>query len=165
VVGWLLVCGSGWAAVKFESLQGRSNHRFRTRRTVPVVPQLSGSVYAKGSHVIPKKYKQSARIYIIHTIDTYEEHKKRFQYLTPFKPEIRTWYAFERPLGDVIHNKRFFFAWKEGCLTGTYNSLEEATTSLASRKTRETHLIPNCDIPFLAPLVPMATSDWTDASL
>ena len=59
--------------------------------------------------------------------------------ISPVKPEIRTWYAFEGPLGDVIHNKRFFFAWKEGCLMGTYNTLEEATASLAFRKTRETH--------------------------
>jgi hypothetical protein len=57
----------------------------------------------------------------------------------PLKPEIRTWYAFEGPLGDVIHNKRFFFAWKEGCLMGTYNTLEEATASLASKKREETH--------------------------
>ena len=81
---------------------------------------------------------QPARIYIIHTIKTYEE-KKNASNISPIKPEIRTWYAFEGPLGEVIHNKRFFFVWKEGCLMGTYNSLEEATTSLASRKTRETH--------------------------
>jgi hypothetical protein len=54
------------------------------------------------------------------------------------KPEIRTWYAFEGPLGDVIHNKRFFFAWKEGCLMGTYNTLEEATASLTSKKAPDT---------------------------
>ena len=59
--------------------------------------------------------------------------------ISPIKPEIRTWYAFEGPLGDVVHNKRFFFAWKEGCLMGTYNTLEEATASLTSEKTRDTH--------------------------
>jgi hypothetical protein len=58
--------------------------------------------------------------------------------ISPIKPEIRTWYAFEGPLGDVIHNKRFFFAWKEGCLMGTYNTLEEATASLTSKNTRDT---------------------------
>jgi hypothetical protein len=58
--------------------------------------------------------------------------------ISAIKPEIRTWYAFEGPLGDVIHNKRFFFAWKEGCLMGTYNTLEEATASLAPKKTGET---------------------------
>jgi hypothetical protein len=52
--------------------------------------------------------------------------------ITQLKPEVRTWYAFEGPLGEVVHNKRFFFAWKEGCLMGTYNTLEEATESLAS---------------------------------
>jgi hypothetical protein len=57
--------------------------------------------------------------------------------ISPIKPEIRTWYAFEGPLGDVVHNKRFFFAWKEGCLMGTYNTLEEATASLTSKKTRD----------------------------
>ena len=51
----------------------------------------------------------------------------------------QTWYAFEGPLGDVIHNGRFFFAWKEGCLMGTYNTLEEATASLTSGEARETH--------------------------
>jgi hypothetical protein len=59
--------------------------------------------------------------------------------ISPIKPEIRTWYAFEGPLGDVVHNKRFSFAWKEGCLMGTYNTLEEATASLTSEKTRDTH--------------------------
>ena len=58
---------------------------------------------------------------------------------TKIKPEIRTWYAFEGPLGEVVHNKRFFFAWKEGCLMGTYNTLEEATASLTPEKTRDTH--------------------------
>jgi hypothetical protein len=57
--------------------------------------------------------------------------------ISSIKPEIRTWYAFEGPLGDVVHNKRFFFAWKEGCLMGTYNTLEEATASLTSKKTRD----------------------------
>jgi hypothetical protein len=55
---------------------------------------------------------------------------KKTSDISATKPEIRTWYAFEGPLGNVIHNKRFFFAWKEGCLMGTYNTLEEATTSL-----------------------------------
>ena len=57
--------------------------------------------------------------------------------LSRIKPEIRTWYAFEGALGDVIHNKRFFFAWKEGCLMGTYNTLEEATASLTSKQKRD----------------------------
>jgi hypothetical protein len=57
---------------------------------------------------------------------------------SPIKSEIRTWSAVEDPLGDVIHNKRFLFAWNEGCLMGTYNTLEEATGSPTSRETRET---------------------------
>jgi hypothetical protein len=59
--------------------------------------------------------------------------------ISPIKSEIRTWSAFEDPSGDVIHNKRFLFAWEEGCLMGTYNTLEEATASPTSRETRETH--------------------------
>ena len=58
---------------------------------------------------------------------------------SPTSHETRTWYAFEGPLGDVIHNRRFFFAWKQGCLIGTYNTLEEATASLASSEAGETH--------------------------
>ena len=61
---------------------------------------------------------------------------------TQIKREIRTWYAFEGPLGEVVHNKQFFFAWKDGCLMGTYNTLEEAPESLALKerlKTREAH--------------------------
>ena len=58
---------------------------------------------------------------------------------SPTSHETRPWYAFEGPLGDVIHNRRFFFAWKQGCLIGTYNTLEEATASLASNEVRETH--------------------------
>ena len=53
---------------------------------------------------------------------------------TQIKHEIRTWYAFEGPLGEVLHNRRFFFAWKDGCLMGTYNTLEEATESLHREK-------------------------------
>jgi hypothetical protein len=52
--------------------------------------------------------------------------------VSPIKSEIRTWSAFEGPLGDVIHDKQFLFAWKEGCLMGTYNTLEEATPSQTS---------------------------------
>jgi hypothetical protein len=62
---------------------------------------------------------------------------KKASTISPIKPEIRTWYAFEGPLGDVIHNKRFFFAWMEGCLMGTYNTLEEATASLTSKQKRD----------------------------
>ena len=53
---------------------------------------------------------------------------------TQVKREIRTWYAFEGPLGEVVHNKRFFFAWKDGCLMGTYSTLGEAMGSLEGRE-------------------------------
>jgi hypothetical protein len=55
--------------------------------------------------------------------------------VTQIKREVRTWYAFEGPLGEVVHNRRFFFAWKEGCLMGTYNTLQEATEFLALGRT------------------------------
>jgi hypothetical protein len=53
---------------------------------------------------------------------------------TQVKREVRTWYAFEGPLGEVVHNKRFFFAWKDGCLMGTYTTLGEAMKSLEGRE-------------------------------
>ncbi len=44
--------------------------------------------------------------------------------------DVRNWHAFEGPLGDVLHNGRSFFAWKEGRLIGAYRTLEEAMESL-----------------------------------
>jgi hypothetical protein len=44
--------------------------------------------------------------------------------------EVRNWHAFEGPLGDVVHNGRSFFAWKEGRLLGAYGTLEEAIEAL-----------------------------------
>ena len=57
--------------------------------------------------------------------------------VTQVKREIRTWYAFEKPLGEVVHNKRFFFAWKDGCLMGTYSTLGEAMESLEGGRKAE----------------------------
>ena len=53
---------------------------------------------------------------------------------TQVKREVRTWYAFDGPSGEVVHNKRFFFAWKDGCLMGTYSTLGEAMESLEGRE-------------------------------
>jgi hypothetical protein len=50
--------------------------------------------------------------------------------------EIRTWYTFEGPLG--AHDRRCFFAWKEGCLVGTYNAFVDAMESLASKQAKDT---------------------------
>jgi hypothetical protein len=77
-------------------------------------------------------------IFRLYIITIFRMKMKKGSNNSPIKPEIRTWYAFEGPLGDVIHNKRFFFAWKEGCLMGTYNTLEEATASLTSKKAPDT---------------------------
>jgi hypothetical protein len=49
------------------------------------------------------------------------------------KDEIRNWYAFEGPSGEVVHNAKYFFAWREGVLVGTYKTLEEAMESLSGR--------------------------------
>ncbi len=47
------------------------------------------------------------------------------------KDEMRNWYAFEGPSGEIVHNARYFFAWKEGHLMGTYSSLKEAMESIS----------------------------------
>ena len=48
---------------------------------------------------------------------------------------VRNWHAFQGPLGEVLHNGRFFFAWKEGRLLGAYTTLEEAMESLRTGET------------------------------
>lgn len=63
------------------------------------------------------------------------------------KQEVRTWYAFEGPLGEVVHNKRFFFAWKEGCLLGTYNTLEDANEALTSGERPKDQWMPQAGEP------------------
>jgi hypothetical protein len=90
----------------------------------------------KESHLIQKSIKRFGLIILLIFLRLMRKSKKAST-ISPVKPEIRTWYAFEGPLGDVIHNKRFFFAWKEGCLKGTYNTLEEATASLTSKQKRD----------------------------
>ena len=49
------------------------------------------------------------------------------------KAELWNSFAFEGPLGEVVYDARYFFAWKEGHLMGTYSTLKEATESLAPR--------------------------------
>ena len=39
-------------------------------------------------------------------------------------------YSYHGPLGEVSHSGRYYFAWKEGFLIGTYNTFEEAIASL-----------------------------------
>jgi hypothetical protein len=59
----------------------------------------------------------------------------------PIKHEVRTCCAFEGAFGrgrSVAQNKRFFFAWKDGCLMGTFDSIGEATESLGSGQRRRT---------------------------
>ncbi len=54
------------------------------------------------------------------------------------KAEIRNWYAFEGPLGEVVHNAKYFFAWREGRLIGTFTTLDDAMKSLERRKSLKT---------------------------
>jgi hypothetical protein len=44
------------------------------------------------------------------------------------------WYAYQCPLGQVVHNGRFFFASKDEFLIGTYNTFEEAMESLVYKE-------------------------------
>ena len=53
--------------------------------------------------------------------------------------EVRNWHAFEGPLGDVVHNGRSFFAWREGRLLGAYSTLEEAIEALRVGSKGVTH--------------------------
>ena len=49
-------------------------------------------------------------------------------------------YAYQGPLGEVIHNGRFFFASKDEFLIGrTYNTFEEAMEALVWRERIKTH--------------------------
>jgi hypothetical protein len=116
------------------------NARVETVDTAPSYRSAStaGDLRKKESHLIQKSMEHSV-IFIVTVVLRRMRKLKNASTISPTKPEIRTWYAFEGPSGDVIHNKRFFFAWKEGCLMGTYNTLEEATASLASKKRRDTH--------------------------
>jgi hypothetical protein len=53
------------------------------------------------------------------------------------KPEalkMDDWYAYQCPLGQVVHNGRFFFASKDEFLIGTYNTFEEAMESLVYKE-------------------------------
>ena len=109
------------------------------RQVVVVVRHSATGFWStrKQPHLFNKSMEQSSLSIL--SIDLISMRKKTNINTTKIKPEIRTWYAFEGPLGEVVHNKRFFFAWKEGCLMGTYNTLEEATESLASGERRKTN--------------------------
>jgi hypothetical protein len=39
-------------------------------------------------------------------------------------------YSYYGPLGEVSHSGRYFFAWKEAFLIGTYDTFDEAMASL-----------------------------------
>src|ERR1700730_3485850 len=105
------------------------------KRVLVCLPRRA--IYAKKNRTSSKKVWSNRVIFIVTIVLRRMRKSKNASTMSRIKPEIRTWYAFEGPLGDVIHNKRFFFAWKEGCLMGTYNSLEEATASLTSKQRRD----------------------------
>ena len=43
------------------------------------------------------------------------------------------WRAYVGPLGEIVHVGQYFFAWKEGCRIGRYDSLEQAMEALRAR--------------------------------
>jgi hypothetical protein len=47
-------------------------------------------------------------------------------------------YAYQGPLGQVVHNGWYFFAWKDGCLIGASKTLEETMEALAWRERLKT---------------------------
>jgi hypothetical protein len=49
-------------------------------------------------------------------------------------------YSYHGPLGEVSQSGRYYFAWKEGFLIGTYNTFEEAMESLVWRERLKTRL-------------------------
>ena len=51
--------------------------------------------------------------------------------------EMRNWYAFEGPSGEVVYNARSFFAWKDEHLIGTYSTLKEAVEALELKERAE----------------------------
>jgi len=42
----------------------------------------------------------------------------------------KDWYAYQGPLGDVVHKGANFSALKDGFLTGSYKTLDEAMEAL-----------------------------------
>ena len=42
-------------------------------------------------------------------------------------------YPYHGPLGGIFRSGRYFFAWKEGFLIGTYRTFDEAGESLVRR--------------------------------
>jgi hypothetical protein len=106
-------------------------------RRIPIGKQACSAflLYAKATVTRRQEYRRVASIPIF---SGSMRKRKNAPNTAQIKDEIRTWYRFERPLGEIIHNRRFFFAWKDGCLMGTYNTLEEATDSLTPREMRRT---------------------------
>ena len=54
-------------------------------------------------------------------------------YRTPESLDMTDRYRYQGPLGKILHNGRYFFAWKDGLVLGTYNTFEEAMESLVWR--------------------------------
>jgi hypothetical protein len=47
------------------------------------------------------------------------------------KDESRSWHAYEGLLGEVVHLGQYFFAWRDGCRIGRYDTLREALQVLS----------------------------------
>lgn len=50
------------------------------------------------------------------------------------KDESRNWHAYEGPLGEVVHIGQYFFAWKDGCRIGRYDTLGEAMAAFTDNR-------------------------------
>ena len=42
----------------------------------------------------------------------------------------KDWYAYQGPLGDVVHKGAYFFASKDGFLIGSYETFDDAIAAL-----------------------------------
>jgi hypothetical protein len=73
------------------------------------------------------------RAYVYYIVYKYEKEKCLYQCRTDQSrdPELL---HIRRSFGGGVHNAKYFFAWKDGILIGTYNTLGQATASLASGK-------------------------------
>jgi hypothetical protein len=87
------------------------------------------TIKAGGHSLDNRVFKSVWKSSIARTLDLFWTHMRKKKDTTdspPIKHELRTCCAFEGPLGkgrSVARNKRFFFAWRDGCLMGTNDAL------------------------------------------
>ena len=59
------------------------------------------------------------------------------------KSDFRNWNAYQGPLGEVVCNDRYFFAWKDGCLIGASKTHEEAMEAFRLERKAKGEVRPN----------------------